>query len=130
VKIDIEVDSVKMLREALCLAEQAMHETGVNIAASQKRRIAGLIRELDRHRPLGIDGRHGDLHTRTCGCGGRGSVIIEARPVIVIHLEDPPGSRLAACCGEPFAPDQGTTHLDIPRTGCTGCTLGMNRRKQ
>lgn len=67
-KIEIEVDSVKMTREALCLAEHAMHHTSANIAASQKRRIAGLIREMDKHRPLGTDGKHGDLHTPTCGC--------------------------------------------------------------
>ena len=26
---------------------------------------------LDQHRPLGTDGKHGDLHTATCGCDDR-----------------------------------------------------------
>lgn len=67
-KIEIEVDSVKMMGEALRLAEAAMYNTHINIADSQKRRVYGLIKELDKHRPLGPDGKHGNLHTETCGC--------------------------------------------------------------
>lgn len=40
-KISIEVDSVKLTREALCIAQSA-------------------INELDKHRPLDTDGKHGD----------------------------------------------------------------------
>lgn len=71
-KIEIDVDDVKMTREALCLAEAAMNHAPMNIAASQRRRIGGLIRELDKHRPLGQDGKHGNLHTETCGCQDKG----------------------------------------------------------
>jgi hypothetical protein len=39
-------------------------------------------------------------------------------PVIVVHLEDPPGSGLAACCGQPFRPP---TWMSTPRWLCTGC---------
>jgi hypothetical protein len=27
-----------------------------------------LIQRIDTHRPLGSDGKHGRLHTPTCGC--------------------------------------------------------------
>lgn len=67
-KIEIEVDSVKMVREALALAEAAMSNTYIRIADSQKRRVAKLIGEMDKHRPLGPGGKHGDRHTETCGC--------------------------------------------------------------
>ncbi len=67
-KIEIEVDNIKMAREALCLAQMALHESDANIANSVPRRIGMLIKELDKHRPLGPDGKHGDLHTPTCGC--------------------------------------------------------------
>ena len=30
--------------------------------------IGRLIMDLDKHRPLGTNGKHGDLHTDTCGC--------------------------------------------------------------
>lgn len=44
---------------------------------------------------------------------------LPAIPVIVVHLEDPPGSGRAACCGllieEPGQNDK------TPRWFCTGC---------
>lgn len=60
-------DSPKMLREALCVAQSALSHQAV----SPDRHIAALgrlIDECDRHRPLGNDGKHNDLHTPTCGC--------------------------------------------------------------
>lgn len=63
-------DSPKMLRETLCLAQSRIINSGLD----QHRRDADvarlqlLIDECDRHRPLGPDGKHGDLHTETCGC--------------------------------------------------------------
>ena len=66
--------SVKMLRETLCLAQHAMHQCDngrdANIRQSDFDRISDLIRQCDEHRPLGVDGKHGDLHTDTCGCEG------------------------------------------------------------
>ena len=32
--------------------------------------IQQLVAVLDRHRPLGPNGKHGGLHTLTCGCEG------------------------------------------------------------
>ena len=55
-------DSPKMLRETLCAAQAQVR----NLVHSD--RIGRLIAECDRHRPLGSDGKHGDLHTATCGC--------------------------------------------------------------
>jgi hypothetical protein len=59
----------KMLREALCVAEHAVNR---NVEPQNQHGalqiLAALIRECDRHRPLGPDGKHGDRHTDTCGC--------------------------------------------------------------
>lgn len=45
---------------------------------------------------------------------------LPAVPVIVEHLEDPPRSGLAACCGAPIGrPD--ARYRDVPRWLCTGC---------
>lgn len=64
---------VKGLRETLCVAQTAvgalpLHPDGVR---SHTARLQALINECDRHRPLGPDGTHGDLHTPTCGCEDR-----------------------------------------------------------
>lgn len=59
--------SIKMLRESLCLAQHEIltwHPDKYNVADD----IAKLIDEIDRHRPLGLDGKHGDRHTQFCGC--------------------------------------------------------------
>ena len=50
----------KMLREKLVAArapDALTHEA-----------IRRLVEILDLHRPIGPDGKHGDLHTPTCGC--------------------------------------------------------------
>lgn len=63
-------DSPKMLRETLCVAQARIINSGLD----QHRRDADvarlqlLINECDRHRPLGPNGKHGSLHTETCGC--------------------------------------------------------------
>lgn len=67
-KIHIEIDSVKLLREALCISQTAINESSVNWSDSITKRLQRLINELDKHRPLGPDGKHGDRHTPTCGC--------------------------------------------------------------
>lgn len=67
----IEVsDSPKSLRETLCIAQTRIGNSGLD-KHRQERDISALgrlIAECDRHRPLGPDGKHGDLHTLTCGC--------------------------------------------------------------
>ena len=52
----------KGLREELCRQQTFAPEPATYTA------ITHLIRLLDLHRPLGLDGKHGDLHTPTCGC--------------------------------------------------------------
>jgi len=65
-----------MLRETLARAQSA-----IGAIAGEKwslpeddadlEHINMLIAEIDRHRPLGPDGKHGELHTPTCGCEDR-----------------------------------------------------------
>ncbi|MCC3333558.1 hypothetical protein [Nocardia abscessus] len=57
-----KVWSPKWLRECLC--SQQFH------APDSRTRdvIQHLIDVLDEHRPLASNGKHGDLHTPTCGC--------------------------------------------------------------
>ena len=58
-------DSLKMLRETLAAVQNgAAGVTRYEHAA----RIGRIIAEIDRQRPLGSDGKHGDLHTANCGC--------------------------------------------------------------
>ncbi len=52
----------KHLREVLC--KQQAHAPDL-FTRSQ---ISRLVQVLDVHRPLGSNGKHGDLHTTTCGC--------------------------------------------------------------
>lgn len=65
-------DNIKGLREILCLAQHVGNQTdGINHSL-YNRRIQEIIDELDKHRPLGPDCKHGDLHTSTCGCKDKG----------------------------------------------------------
>jgi hypothetical protein len=64
-------DTLKSVREALCLAQSALlnhwpfeGDRPADRAAS----LGRLIEDIDRQRPLGPDGVHGDRHTPTCGC--------------------------------------------------------------
>jgi hypothetical protein len=68
-------DTPKMLRETLCVAQTAIlsARSASGLAEDGRieehiKRLGRLIAECDRHRPLGPDGKHGDLHTATCGC--------------------------------------------------------------
>lgn len=64
---------LKMLRETLCNAQTSLGFTIPDPARAgiENARIQAIIAEIDRHRPLGPDGKHDDLHTPTCGCEGR-----------------------------------------------------------
>jgi hypothetical protein len=59
-----------MLRETLCVAQSEVGNSPWNEGRKDEHvaRLQRLIDECDRHRPLGPDGKHGDLHTATCGC--------------------------------------------------------------
>lgn len=63
-------DTPKMLRETLCVAQTAIGNTLPldPRKAEHLGRLQRLIDECDRVRPLGPDGKHGDLHTPLCGC--------------------------------------------------------------
>lgn len=69
-KIDVEVHSVKMLRETLCVAQTCIRMAPSTQSDWQRHIVLlqQLIKECDRHRPLGPDGKHGNRHTKTCGC--------------------------------------------------------------
>ncbi len=53
-----------MLREDLCRRQVQPDDWPAPIASA----VDVLIAMIDKHRPLGDDGKHGDLHTDTCGC--------------------------------------------------------------
>lgn len=62
--LDDPRDTLKMIRETLYIAQKAIgHSRG-----EHRDRIQRIINEIDRQRPLGPDGKHGDRHTPTCGC--------------------------------------------------------------
>ena len=63
-------DSPKMLCETLCVAQARIGNSPLDESRKQGHidRLQRLIDECERHRPTGSDGKHGDLHTPTCGC--------------------------------------------------------------
>lgn len=73
-------DTLKMLRETLCVALFAL-ERGLRTSTAtrdtlqrltvHRDRLQRLVDDIDRQRPLGPDGTHGDRHTETCGCEDR-----------------------------------------------------------
>lgn len=73
---DIASLDLKMTREALCAAQSSLlthMQSGldVNSVPYWVASIGKLINLIDEHRPLGPDGKHGNLHTSTCGCEDR-----------------------------------------------------------
>lgn len=69
-------DTLKMLRETLCVAQSAIGQgkVGGSRHDGHIERIGRLIVEIDRQRPLGPDGKHRDLHTPFCGCEDKGKI--------------------------------------------------------
>lgn len=64
-------DGPKMLCETLCVAQSRIANSPDIFEGRQREhieRLQRLIDACDTHRPLGPDGKHGDLHTPTCGC--------------------------------------------------------------
>lgn len=64
-ELRIPAASVKMMRETLARLQASP------IDSDDAERLALLLDELDRHRPLGPAGTHDDRHTSTCGCEDR-----------------------------------------------------------
>jgi hypothetical protein len=103
--MDAPMSTPKMIREALCVAQSAL---GALTSNSSESRDAGQILDciaklgeltaaIDRARPLGPDGVHGDRHTPDCGCrGGPWTLRFPAT-----------ASTWCALCGEPYRPTHG-----------------------
>ncbi|QHB37080.1 hypothetical protein QDA00_gp23 [Microbacterium phage Matzah] len=71
--LPIHPPALKALRETLALAQTALGvmELAGHATTIHTERIGQIIEEIDRHRPLGPDGKHDDRHTETCGCEDR-----------------------------------------------------------
>ncbi len=72
----IPVWDLKTTREALCAAQTNLGQridmgTDVDRVPHWMDRVQALIDQIDVHRPLDSAGRHGRLHTATCGCEDR-----------------------------------------------------------
>lgn len=66
--------SLKSTREALCLAQSALLNfwpASGDRPGDRAETLQRLIDDIDRQRPLGPDGKHGNRHTLTCGCEDR-----------------------------------------------------------
>lgn len=70
VSLDDPRDTLKMVRETFAIAQQRIVATRPEHRSDQRHaeRLGRLIAEIDRQRPLGPDGKHGNLHTPTCEC--------------------------------------------------------------
>jgi len=102
---------LKMLREDLCLSRSTAWP-------GARRRFNHLIAEIDRHRPLGPDGVHGDRHTPTCGCEDKPSTLAtpdEPAPIPCVAAElevQHPAHAVGrpeadvSCPGFPATPDE------------------------
>lgn len=66
-------DTLKMLRETFCIAQSAIQHRPYDEARKPEHiaRLSRLIDDIDRQRPLGSDGKHGNRHTAVCGCEDR-----------------------------------------------------------
>lgn len=64
------IDKPKQLRETLCVAQALIGNSYLNTALKKTHmaRLQRLIDDCDCMRPLGPDGKHGDMHTDMCGC--------------------------------------------------------------
>lgn len=62
----VETSDLKMMRETLSIAQSRVHRS-----PHQRARLQKLIDEIERHRPTASNGKHGNLHTRACGCEDR-----------------------------------------------------------
>jgi hypothetical protein len=72
----VPVTDLKGTREALCAASTDLGQRmarGIDVDRVPYwiECLQTLCDQIDVHRPLGRDGKHGDLHTPTCGCEDR-----------------------------------------------------------
>lgn len=72
IRLTDDRDSLKALRETLVAAQSGLVSfLGANREIPHIERLERLVAEIDRQRPLGPDGKHGDRHTVTCGCSDK-----------------------------------------------------------
>jgi hypothetical protein len=64
----VTTDSLKMVREALCVAQHGLGYLHDRNADRHRELLGRLIESIDQQRPLGPDGKHDHRHTPTCGC--------------------------------------------------------------
>lgn len=61
-------DTLKAIRETLCIAQTAISYGLANWSDLHNARIQRLIDDIDYQRPLGPDGKHDNRHTEHCQC--------------------------------------------------------------
>lgn len=78
-------DHIKSVREALCVAQAAILNFPDRPTNWGRYTIvlANLLIDIDRQRPIGSDGKHGNLHTDTCGCEDKDEFETEDRSISV-----------------------------------------------
>jgi hypothetical protein len=84
----------KMVREALCAAQSALAERArggmdVDQVPHWIGHLGALINQIDEHRPVGSNGKHGEKHTSTCGCDdhtGAWAIWFSAKPAPRIEV--------------------------------------------
>ena len=64
---DHPADTIKMIRETFCVAQVHLGRSDDYRKREHLDRLQRLIDDCDQQRPLGHDGKHGSLHTPTCG---------------------------------------------------------------
>lgn len=57
-----------MLRETLCVAQNTVWRMPDGRYRENIDRLQEVIDQIDEKRPIGADGKHGNLHTDECGC--------------------------------------------------------------
>jgi len=64
----LQISNLKTLREFMCKTQHKVYAEPGGPESYEAKMISELIREIDRLRPLGSDGKHGKLHTYYCQC--------------------------------------------------------------
>ena len=72
----IDVGDPKMAKEVLCEMQSLLNtfydskDANIQREAVEPKlaRVQKMIDQIDIHRPVGPNGKHGNLHTATCGC--------------------------------------------------------------
>lgn len=64
----IEIGNLKSARETLCVAQHTINQAWEPNRKVHSDLLQEMINQIDILRPLGSDGKHGNLHTPYCGC--------------------------------------------------------------